>query len=829
MSKYVRSSKKSVISALPSSPLPEKLPIEAIARSPLSPAAVGLASVMFVTGAAAQDATPAAKPTTTAQAQESTVLPEIQVRSRRRAAVRRAPAAPAPAPAEPPPPANRTGDVGYQATQQSITRLPTPLRDTPQTVNVVTQQVLQTQRITTMEDALRTVPGITFQAGEGGQQGDSPIIRGFAARGDMFRDGIRDPGFYNRDLFSADRVEVYKGPSAFAFGRGSTGGAINIVSKLPTGASFIDTVITGTTAAGYRVEMDASGKKANWSGRIAAMYQDMPTPNRNHVKVERWGVAPSLEYDFKQGTKALVSYIYQGEDSVPDYGWPYLPAPTRNITTGVSTGGYFGNGLPTPPVPINRENWFGVANGPLADVLRTETHVITGRIEHEFNKDLKIVNATRYITNDRFLRTTAPRSLGGANNVAFPNPLPAAFFNFPVDQMTIGRQHFQVETDNTLLVNQTDLTGKFNTGPFEHTFATGGEVAKETRFQQRARGLDANNLCAPTNALCRTSLAFPQDTSFGGVFAGYNNPNMTETRNWAVYAFDQVKLNQYFELLGSIRFDRFTADFTDLNTAPVTNLSRTDEMLSWRVGGVFHPIPTASLYAAYGVSFNPAAEFQTLSSSATNGANAQLPPEQNTTLELGYKQDVLNGKLSLSGAVFRIEKTNLRIPIDPVLNTALVLDGLARVDGVEVGVAGKVTEPWQVFLGYSFLRSEIVSTSDPRERGNHLPNTPQHNFTVWTTYDVTPRWTVGGGAVYASDSFVNTQNTSFVPEYWKVDLMTSYKVTKNSLLQLNIYNVTDELYFAQYYSGHAVPASGRWASLTYRVRFDPDPSKMGFY
>ena len=329
MSKYIQGSKKSVQAThnhnnLPK--LPARMPIQAATRSPLSPAAVGLASMMFVTGAVAQDASPppqqgsgtsqqqSTTPSTRATTgqQDSTALPEIRIRARQRVTrPARAPAPPAPAPIAPTT-ASASADTGYQASQQSINRLPTPLRDTPQTVNVVTQQVIQEKGITSMEDALRTVPGITFQAGEGGQQGDSPIIRGFAARGDIFRDGIRDPGWYTRDLFNADRVEVYKGPSAFAFGRGSTGGAINIVTKLPTGASFIDGVVTGTSAGGYRAEIDASGKNGNWSGRIAAMYQDMPTPTRNHVETERWGVAPSVQYDFKQGTKATLSYIYQG-------------------------------------------------------------------------------------------------------------------------------------------------------------------------------------------------------------------------------------------------------------------------------------------------------------------------------------------------------------------------------------------------------------------------------------------------------------------------------------------------------------------------------------
>src|SRR5215471_15573563 len=185
----------------------------------------------------------------------------------------------------------------YQAPASTITRLPVPLRDTPQTVNVVTQQIVQEQRSLTMEDALRYIPGITFSAGEGGQQGDGPIIRGFVARGDLFRDGMRDPGWYTRDLFNADRVEVYKGPSAFAFGRGSTGGAINTVTRLPDGKDFVEGTVTATTGPGIRTELDAGGKNGIWSGRIAALGMDQDTPTRDHVWTRRWGVAPSVAVD----------------------------------------------------------------------------------------------------------------------------------------------------------------------------------------------------------------------------------------------------------------------------------------------------------------------------------------------------------------------------------------------------------------------------------------------------------------------------------------------------------------------------------------------------
>jgi catecholate siderophore receptor len=494
--------------------------------------------------------------------------------------------------------------------------------------------------------------------------------------------------------------------------------------------------------------------------------------------------------------------------------------------------GYYNNGAPTPPVPVPRSNWYGVASGPLADRVLTDTHIGTLRFEHDFDKDLKISNATRYISVDRMARPTAPRGLGDANStlvVPQPSNGPAIATvppGYPVGLMTIGRQHFETVTDNTMLINQTDLTGKFWTGGWEHTFAMGVEAARETRDQTRA------NLCNQTTDLgCRTSLWSPVDTSYGGTFPGYGVPNRTVSTNYAVYGFDQIKFNEYFELLGSIRYDNFNTHYTNLGATAVRDrdVSRADDMVNWRVGGVFHPTRNSSVYAAYGVSHNPAAEFQTLSGTDTNATNVFLPPEKNTTIEVGAKADVLNGKLTLSGAVFRIEKTNLRIPLDPLAgNLALVLGGLARVDGVEVSAAGKLTDQWSLFAGYSYLDSSIVNTTDLSQLGRELPNTPPHNFTLWTAYDLTPQWTVGGGVTYAARTFVNPTNTSYVPEYWKLDLMTSYKVTRDSLLQLNVYNVTDELYYSQYYQGHAVPAAGRTAMLTYRYHFEPPPPVVDY-
>ena len=780
--------------------------------------------------------------TDSAEAQQSSgALPTIQVNPPQRAKQKQArpqrQARPAPVPAAPAPgtptQTEATGSgtgTSYQAASPGVSRIPTPLINTPQTVNVVTQQVIRDQNISSMEDALRGIPGITFNAGEGGQQGDSPIIRGFVARTDIFRDGIRDPGWYTRDLFSVDRVEVYKGPSAFAFGRGATGGGINLVSKLPTGQTYLDTLLTVTSTAGVRTEVDAGGKIANVSARIAAMWQDIDTPARDHVNTKRWGFAPSATFDVTEKTKVTLSWVYQGEDSVPDYGRPYLPAPAYSPTTGALTNlGYYGNGRPTPPIPVPRNNWYGVAYGPLADRVGTETSILTGKIEHEFTDNVKLTNVTRYVDVDRLARPTAPRNLGDAANVSFPastttqlNPN-AAFINYPVNLMTIGRQHFMTETDNSLLVNQTDLVAKFDTFGLKHTVAAGVELAHEKRFQQRANGMDANNLCAPTNLLCRTSAFTPVDTAFGGVFGGWNTPLYTDAKNVAVYASDQIKINRWFEIMGAVRHDNFKTVFDDPGNVALTarHLERTDDLTSYRVAGVFHPTQNSSIYVAHGISYNPSAELGTLSSANNSTANINLPPEKNNTIEIGGKIDLLDKKLSVTAAIFRIEKENLRVPANPgdIANSLLVLDGVARVDGFEAGVSGKITDKWNITAGYSYLETEIIKTTNRAQLGREIPSAPPHSFTLFTTYDVTPEWTVGGGAVYQSEAFVNFENTSYVPSFWRFDAMTSYKITPKALLQFNVYNITDELYFAQYYQGHAVPAPGRSASLSLRVRW----------
>lgn len=713
---------------------------------------------------------------------------------------------------------------GFVATTTGVARLPVPIFDMPQQVNVVTEKVLQQQNDTTLEQALRNISGITFSAGEGGTQGDAPIIRGFSARGDIFRDGIRDTGWYTRDMFNIEAVEVFMGPSSFAFGRGSTGGVINMVSKLPKNATFVEGDVTGYSQGGWRATLDANAKvNDNLYGRINLMGQNVDTADRNNVNSERWGIAPSVTFNLNDKTTVTASYYYQHESGVPDYGVPYLPSPALSTSAsnfGQPTGGYYGNGQATPPVPVPRNNWYGVTNGPFADQLSTDTNMATLYIEHELNDFVTLSNGTRYTSNDRNVTVTAPRSLGAANNTVFATPLQGQYVNYPVQSMTIGMQRFNTVTDNTQLTNITDMVAKFETGIFKHTLNAGMELTKETRDQERT------NLCSPTVAACRTSLWAPNNYSptlgIGG-FANYaptsNNTDMTDV---AFYGGDQIAIGDHWQVMGGFRWDM--ADTTYQAVAAngaISTLQNSESLFNYRFGVVYSPIQTVNLYVTYGTSSNPSSEYGVLDTGTVT-----LAPESNNTWEAGVKAEVLDGRVILTGAVFQTMKTNTRVPTDPLAGLPpTVLGGEQRVRGISLGAGGALTEQWDLTLSYTYMQTEILSVgSNPTLAslatvGKELPNAPPNSFSMWTSYDITPQLTVAGGATYNDDTFANANNTVYVPSYWNFDAMVSYQFTKNFQLQLNVYNLTNELYYAQYYGGHAVPAAGRYATLTARATF----------
>lgn len=732
---------------------------------PLGQTAVGLASALAASSALAQETTPPADAPRTEQsapatqppqegAQDKFVLPTVQVEEEAES---------------------------YNAPESTLTRLPKPLVDTPQTVTVVPETIIEEQRATTVREALRNVSGITVSAGEGGRQGDIFILRGFSAQTDTFRDGVRDLGWFTRDTFNLGGVEVFFGPSAVLFGRGSTGGAVNLVTKRPTKRSIRDVSLTGGTAPWGRLELDVNQVLTDdVQLRVNAAGQLARTAGRDIVEQNRAAVAPAARIALGQNTTLDLDYLYQREEGVPDHGQPYF------------------NGYPiTNSLGVPRDTFYGVED---SDTMRVNAHVATGRIQHRFGGGTVLTNTLRFGSVDRFARPTSPRGLAPATA--------------PV---TVGRERYETDTDNANLINQTDFRGVFQTGILRHTANAGLELAWETRDQYR------NNLRAvdlPTGPNLPADLFEPDPSpDLSPLTKVFSTSN--KTRQWTIgaYASEQLEISRYVELLGSARFDIFDTDYTsEDSTHKVTRLENRDAFFNWRAGVVLHPLEKTSLYAMYGTSSNPSAEAGTLPSGTES-----LEPERNIIYEIGAKADLLEERLGLTAAVFRIDKTNARVANTDPEGPPQILAGAQRVQGFNVGIAGTITQRWRVLANYTHMGSEIREHTNAYLVGQPLPNTPKRSLSLWTTVNPLDALTLGGGAVYQDVTTVNNPtaaNVAFnkVPNFWRFDAFASYSFGRLDL-QLNVNNITNELYYDQYYSGHAVPAEARSASLTARYSF----------
>jgi catecholate siderophore receptor len=660
----------------------------------------------------------------------------------------------------------------YKLEEPSLYKLPDPIKDTPQSITVLPEQLLEERALFTLRDALRTVPGISLAAGEGGgRQGDNLTLRGFPAGNDIYIDGVRDLGQYARDTFNLESVEVLKGPSSVMFGRGSTGGIINQVSKSPKLTPFYE--LSGTVGNGPqgRLAVDVN-QPIGPSGalRLNLMGFKGETPGRDFIEQQRLGAAPSFGIGLNGPTRFIASYYYLNDDNMPDYGFPYLP-----------------NGK---PAPVRRENFYGI---PDRDYEHDDVHIGTLRFEHDFNENVRLRNTLRLAMIDRGSLVSIPAIVG--------TPAPGT----PLTAIQVSRTGTQRSQQDTSVINTTDLVVKFNTWMFKHTLVAGLEASRETSDVQRYTftGVPNTSLINPDNS--------PDLAGMGRVKNFNGSSSATAV---GVYAVDEMAITEQWRIMGGLRYDLFDADFR--NRFAAQTFSRTDEALSPRAALLFLPTKEQTYYFSYGTSFNPSAEALVL---AIN--NASTEPEKNETFELGAKFDFLNGAFGLRGAVFQTTKTNARTT-DPVLGIQ-VTDGRQRVRGFEIEAVGQIMRGWNVFLGYAYLDSRVVESLDflngiPVE-GKRIANVPEHSASLWTTYDVTSQWQVGGGAFFVDKRFANNNNVNEAPSYVRGDISIAYRPIKPLELRFNIQNIADTTYFDAVHPGHVIPGAARTFLLTGTWRF----------
>ncbi|ANF81016.1 ligand-gated channel protein [Acinetobacter sp. NCu2D-2] len=720
-----------------------------------------------------------------------------------------------------------------------------PLLDTPKSVSVISKQIIEDTQVTTLSDALRNVPGITLGAGEGGNpNGDRPFIRGYNSESSMYVDGVRSATSQNREMFAVEQVEVTKGSASAMGGAGTTGGSINMISKVAKAGDALEGSVAQGTDDYARITLDANKDFGNGiAARVAVMgHQNNKAGQDDGAEYKRVGIAPSITFGLDTPTRATLGYYFLKSDDTPDSGVPYNNPFSANADPAKDFTHLNGNGK---PIDVKQGIYYGWKD---RDFQKQENQIGTLKLEHDLTDNLTISNTAVYSNSKNdFLWTNPDDSKGN-------------FYNKTTGELTgnvFARANSRVANTDSF-TDQLALTGKLNTGALEHSFNLGAEFSKQDTDRTQYI-IDGKNATGSANQSCSdaaiqsgwcTSVQNPNRGPWKGSLStdGADQYNI-ETKNTSIYLLDSIKLTPQWILDLGLRWDDYSTEqtmtygarnnaVTGENNTTITavagdkvSIKNDKDFINYQAGITYKPVENGSIYASYATSSNPVGVDGGDGSEGITAAIQNLKPEEVRTMELGTKWDILNDKLNLTAAIFRTEKTNTRATADDGTTRNI---GETRVDGFEFGINGQITDKWAVSAGYTYLDSELVDggftevkpsttpkTYEPSpNNGNQVQNVAKNSATLWTTYDVTPALTLGAGAIAMDKVYGNAANTKFVPGYVRYDAMARYNVNKNVDLQLNVNNLTDTRYFTKAYSSHyATEAEGRSAVLSLNFKY----------
>ena len=679
-----------------------------------------------------------------------------------------------------------------------------PLVDTPRSVTIIPEQVITQTAATSLEDLLRNSPGITFGDGEGGQPlADRPFIRGQSSGNSIFVDGVRDTGGQQREVFNLEQVEVIKGADSVYSGRGSGGGSINLSSKAPRLTDFVNVGAGVGTDSYYRATVDGNWRLNETSAfRLNLMTTEGDVPGREAVDFEKYGLAMALGFGLGTDTSATVSYYHLTADSMPDYGIPL----DRKLGVTTTDSGI---------LDVPYDTFYGLK---ARDYMRNEVDSVTVKLEHRFSDTLTLRNLTRYSETLNDYVVTNPGDGGSAVLID--------------DVWWMKRGTKSRWNPAETFANVTDLYGSFETGSLTHNFDLGVEYSREiNRNASYAVSTTGGTSCpAPLTGFDCTPVydPDPNDPWSGSIARGAKTHS--NTTSWGVYGADSIEFGPKWVLNLGLRYDRYETEGTSIargSTTPVFNEAEWD-FVNYQVGLVYKPTENTSVYASYATSSTPPTVAGGDQNGASGGESASgdlLDPEDTENFEIGAKADLFGQRLSLTGAVFQTTRKNAQIEIE---DGVFAQAGETEVKGLELGFSGNVTPDWTVFGGYTYMDSELVSGAyDNANLGDPLANTPKNSFSLFTTYRLLPKLSLGGGVYYVDDRFGGNQGGAgggasgvYAPSYTRLDLFASYDVTDRASLQLNVKNATDEEYIMRTNGvHHADPAPTSQAILTLNVRF----------
>lgn len=735
-----------------------------------------------------------------------------------------------------------TYDSPFKVDEVSSRKVMTPLLDAPQSITIVPQQVLKEQNAQSLQDILRNVPGITFMSGEGNLGwGDLFSIRGFSSEQSLTVDGVRDAGMSSRnDMFNLQQAEVFKGTGAIESGISAVGGSVNLVSK-EAHLGDANRVSAGVGTDGYkRLTADINHELNDTSAlRVNLMKHQSQVAERDEVDYDRWGIATSLALGLSTPTRAFVDFFYQKDDNTPDGGLPILR-------------GTDGKRMPG----VKRSNWYGDSS---LYTQQTETTSLTGRLEHDFDNGALLTNQLRWQRTDNFSVLSPARfnaaSADGAKTctgsrcatLGYVGIGPASTVNgvkVYTDYSNTGStaygilrgSDFGLSKRYTILDNQTDLSFAFDTGSISHKAVAGLDVYHETYG-----GLERNAKVPAANMFF--DMANPQhDFAVEYTTKGVGEPR-SSIDNAGLYFGDTLTLNPWWQVMGSLRYDHWSAETTQRGQDDVKD---TSGAWSGRAGIVFKPQPNGTIYASYSESTQPSAIGASTNNQIYGAAStSRYTPAKSKTYELGTKWDLLDKGISVTAAVFRTELVNSWEYTEGEASPVRALPA-KRVDGVELGLQGNLTSRWTAYSGFSALKSEQTKGVN---KGAEAKNVPDLTANLWTTYAFTDDLSLSYGANYVgrrrytdnkyvgglnnNSSYADgpsgvlaiyTQDKEKAPGYWVHYLAAQYQVNPQTTVHLNVDNLFNTFYFSRVgasldgFQLYGVPGAGR--TLTASIDYD---------
>jgi catecholate siderophore receptor len=662
-----------------------------------------------------------------------------------------------------------------QSDQMNALKIPTPIINVPQSLSIITDEDVRKKGFKEIGDIVKYTPGINTSLGEGHR--DAVVFRGVRSTADFFQDGVRDDVQYYRPLYNVEQVEVLRGPNALLFGRGGTGGVINRVSKKPVNGKEFKTVDLGYDSFGASdIAVDLNTNLSDSVAFRLNVHNDSLENHRDFYNGERFGINPTLSVALDADTDVILSYEYIDHERFIDRG-----IPTAN----------------GEPVKALSDIVFGDKNENLNTV---EASVLRASLDHKFSDSSKASLSVISSSFEKMYQNTYANS-------------------YDLDTNVVEMDGYHDPTNRDNLIVSGNLVNALNIGNMTHTILTGFETVKTENSNLRYNILWSSNDCSVSNYDRETfNVTNPMDftTNAGGVATSLEYTDScalktsteTDISVSSFYIQDQIDVTDNLIVLLGGRYDKFDVKVDDVKNA--SSASRVDTEFSPRFGLIYKPQNNVSVYYSYSESFSPRSgeQYKKLTGGAP-GTGETLKPDYYENSEIGVKFD-LNKDLSFTSAFFESESEIAGY--DGSSSEYITERGLS-VEGFELELKGRVNDNLNVAFSYSNIDGETSSGGKPKE-------IPDSTYSIWTTYDVSPKLGWALGVVHQGESAVKDNNPNLLlPDYTRVDAAVYYELSNDTKLQLNLENLSDEVYFPHSHSTHQV-AVGESRNIRFSLRKD---------